>query len=377
MKDQTMQAVVLRSPKKLELIEAPIPVLRTEDEVLIQVKACGICGSDLRYWAGENPWALHTLGRHVDNPPNLILGHEFAGIVAAVNSKRYEPLLGKRVGVQAFRVCGRCGFCRSGRENLCRATTHIGHAQGWGNMDLYPGAYAEFCPAWGDLVFPLPDHVSFQEAAMGDIYCVAVHVVGRGSPAAGGSVLCIGGGPVGLCVAQVAKARGAGRVFVSEISPLARSIVEQFDIIAIDPTSEDVRDVISRHTGRATVGCIYDTVGTAETVAEALMMLEESGTYVNVAVHSARVDINMATLGSERTVTSSSNALYSDVREAYELIFSGRVNPAPMITHCLPLKQYQQGFDLLLQVPKQAYKVVFLPDRESRNDTGRSNGSRG
>ena len=113
-----MKAVVLTRPRSLELMDISRPELTEENHVLIKVHACGICGSDLRYWAGDNPWALHTLGKHVDNPPNIILGHEFAGEVVEVNSTAHEHLLGKRVGVQAFRACGRCDFCRSGRQNL-------------------------------------------------------------------------------------------------------------------------------------------------------------------------------------------------------------------------------------------------------------------
>ena len=230
-----MKAVVLRSPRNLELAEVPVPRLSGEDQVLIKVEACGICGSDLRYWAGENPWALHTLGRHVDNPSNIILGHEFAGIVAEVNAARYEHLLGKRVGVQAYRVCGACELCRSGHPNLCQQTIHIGHAQGWGQMDFYPGAYAEYCLGWADLLYPIPDGVSFPEAAMSDIFNVAVHAAGRASLRQGCDVLCIGGGPIGLSVAQVAKARGARRVFISETSPLARGVLAHYDFRVIDP----------------------------------------------------------------------------------------------------------------------------------------------
>ncbi len=350
-----MRAVILRSPGKLELAETPVPKLTAEEHVLIKVEACGICGSDLRYWAGENPWALHTLGHHVDNPPNIILGHEFAGVVAAVNSRKYEHLVGARVGVQAYRVCGTCGFCRSGRQNLCRQTIHIGHAQGWGAMDIYPGAYAEYCPAWGDLLYPLPDEVSFDEAAMADILCVAVHVVGRSELRPGSDVLCIGGGPIGLSVAQVARARGARKVFITEPSPVARQVLKQFDFVVIDPSRECVEEAVTR------VAAVYDSVGSAETINEGLKLLEESGAYVNLAVHSTQVTLDAALLASERTITTSSNAFYRDVAGAYDLIFSRRVNVRPMITHCFPLADYSRAFDMLLASPKQAYKVVFHP----------------
>jgi threonine dehydrogenase-like Zn-dependent dehydrogenase len=358
---KTMKAVVLRSPKVLELMEVPVPKLTQENHVLIQVRACGICGSDLRYWAGENPWALHTLGRHVDNPPNIIPGHEFAGVVAQVNSAPYEHLLGRRVGVQAYRVCGACDFCRSGRHNLCRHTIHIGHGQGWGEMDFYPGAYAEYCLGWGELLYPMPEQVSFPEAAMADIFNVAVHAAGRAQLRKGAGVLCIGGGPVGLSIAQVARAKGARKVFVSETSPLARRVLEQFHLAVIDPNGESIREVVAESTGRLGVAAIYDSVGSHETMCEALPLLEESGTYVNLAVRSTPWKLDAVVLASERTITTSSNAFYEDVREAYELIFSGQVRVSPMITHCLPLEEHQQAYDLLLRVPKQAYKVVFTP----------------
>ena len=150
-----MKAVVLRQPRQLDWADVPDPRLTAGHDVLIQVEACGICGSDLRYWEGDNPWALHTLGRHVPNPPNIILGHEYAGVVVKVNSPAYGHLLGRHVGVQSFRTCGKCDFCRSGSQNLCRNTIHMGHAQGWGQMDYYLGAYAEYCLGWADLLFPI------------------------------------------------------------------------------------------------------------------------------------------------------------------------------------------------------------------------------
>ncbi len=352
-----MKAVVLRTPKNLQLEDVPKPRLSGEDQVLVRVEACGICGSDLRYWAGENPWALHTLGRHVDNPPNIILGHEYAGVVAEVNAARYEHLLGKRVGVQAYRVCGSCELCRGGHPNLCKQTIHIGHAQGWGQMDFYPGAYAEYCLGWADLLYPIPEDVSFAEAAMSDLFNVAVHAAGRATLRPGCDVLCIGGGPIGLSVAQVAKARGARRVFISETSPLARGVLAHYDFRVIDPARESLRHALA-----GTVAAVFDTVGTGEIAAEALPLLEECGTYVNLAVHSSAWSFNAMLLASERTITTSSNATYEDVREAYELIYSRRVNVSPMITHCFNLSGHKQAFELLLSDPKQAYKVVFTPN---------------
>lgn len=357
-----MRAIVLKRPKTLELTDIPVYSLKEEDHVLVKVEACGICGSDLRYWAGENPWALHTLGRHIDNPPNLVMGHEYAGEVVKVNSKKYEHLLGKRVGVQAYRVCGKCNFCKSGRENLCRKMIHMGHAQGWGDMDYYPGAYAEYCLGWADLLHPIPDHVSYAEAAMADILCVAVHVVGRTNIYEGANVLCFGGGPAGLSIAQVAKTYGAKNIFISDPSPLAQEVISKYnDFIIINPDKEEVAEVIKNHIGDQKCIAIFDSVGTNEVVNTGLPLLEEQGTYVNMAVHNEQLEFNAQLLGSERTITTSSNAFYKDLNKAYELLNTGALDVKPWITHRFSLEEYEKAFDLLLQSPKAAYKVVFEP----------------
>ncbi len=257
-----MKAIVLKEPKKLELMNIPEPELTSENHVLIKVQACGICGSDLRYWAGENPWALHTLGRHIDNPPDMVMGHEFAGTVVKVNSSIYDHLLGKRFGVQSFRVCGTCKFCKTGRENLCKNMIHIGHGQGWDKMDFYPGAYAEYCLGWADLLHPIQDSLSFAEAAMADILCVAVHVVGRTRIYPGDNVLCIGGGPAGLSIAQTAKIQGAENLVLSDPSPLARKVISQFkEFRVINPYKNNIAEAVKKIIGLQKFTVIFDSVG--------------------------------------------------------------------------------------------------------------------
>jgi threonine dehydrogenase-like Zn-dependent dehydrogenase len=368
-----VKALVLREPRTFELVDVPRPRLTAPEHVLIEVQACGICGSDLRYWAGENPWALHTLGRHIPNPPDMVLGHEYAGVVVEVNDARYEHLLGERVGAQAFRTCGVCALCRQGHENLCKQTLHIGHAQGWGPLlderSLYPGAYADYCLAWADLLHPIADSISFEEETTRDFLGVAVHAWGRAGLAdmgtlADATILCIGGGPVGLSIAQVARAKGvgaSGRVVISEPAPTAQAVIENYPGIDwLDPTREDIGVALSSDGG---VAAVFDTVGTAETTALGLALLAEAGTYVNLAVHDTRLNLNALALGSERRMTTSSNALYRDEREAHGMISSGVVDMASMITHRFALEDYADAYALLLAEPKEAYKVVFVMDR--------------
>lgn len=357
-----MKAIVLCSPGKLELTDIPRFKLVAKNHVQVKVRACGICGSDLRYYAGQNPWALHTLGRHVENPPNMILGHEFAGEVVEVNAREHEHLLGKSVAVQSYRSCGTCAFCLSGKQNLCRDTIHAGHAQGWGKMEYYPGAYSEYCIGWADMLYPIDDCIGFGEAAMADILCVAVHANGCVKKIAGADILCIGGGPAGLSAAQVALVKGAAKVVILELSPIARDIISHYEgITVVDPGDSSSDEVLRGSTSTGNYSVIYDSVGSNETFAAALELLSESGTYVNLAVHDTELSFNAKNMGSERTITSSSNAFDRDIEEAVELLVSGKVDVGPWVTHRFPLEDFQTAFDLLLSEPKQAYKVVFEP----------------
>ncbi|MHC4520875.1 MAG: alcohol dehydrogenase catalytic domain-containing protein, partial [Planctomycetota bacterium] len=137
-----MKALVLKAPKTLAIMDVP-ETKPGPGQVLVRVTKCGICGSDVRYFRGENPWAKQTLGREIPNPRNIILGHEFVGVVEGTHDERDSDLIGKRVGVNTFITCGRCSFCKGGRENLCPNTKHLGHGQGWGKMEFYPGGMAE------------------------------------------------------------------------------------------------------------------------------------------------------------------------------------------------------------------------------------------
>ncbi len=355
-----MQAVVLTKPKTLQLLDIPKPVMTEKNHVLIRVEACGICGSDLRYWAGENPWALHTLGKHVDNPPNMVMGHEFSGVVEAVNSSEYEHLLGKRVGVQSYRVCGKCNFCTTGRENLCRDMIHIGHAQGWGDMEYFPGGYAEYCLGWADLLHPLDDDLDFASAAMADILCVAVHVSERVRIYDGANVLCIGGGPAGLGIAQVVETLSNVPVYISDPSPIAQNVLANYpQFTVIDPATVDLNEYLLEKNIK--FAAIFDSVGSGEMIQNLLPLLEEGGTWVNMAVHDTPVNMNAMALGSERTLTTSSNAFNSDLVRAYQLLNTGKLDVSKWITHTFPLDEFEQAFELLLQQPKAAFKVVFEP----------------
>lgn len=357
-----MKAAVLEAPGRLVVKDIPMRTCAA-DEVLVKVHACGICGSDLKYFKGENPWAQHTLGHHVDNPPNMVIGHEFAGTVTAVGHERFAHLLGKRVFVEPYNTCGLCDYCRTGRYNLCKATRHIGHGAGWDEMDYFPGGMAEYCPVWATHAYVLPDTISDEEATFLDPLAVAVHAVNVSRLLPGCSVLVLGSGPVGLLIAQVARAFGALQVSCTDVFDQALLAAAAVGIDnPIDVRTVNLVPLMLANTQNKGVDIIFDTVGSAETQEQALRLLAAGGTLVNLVSHADRLTYSLMDISGEKHITGSSNNLYGDVLTAIKLLDAGRVQVKPLITHRVPLADVSSGFDLLLDRSKSnALKVIVLP----------------
>ncbi len=360
-----MRAAVLLGKGAIGCQEVPVPSLR-EDQVMVRVEACGICGSDLRYLQGENPWAMHTLGEERPNPPKMILGHEFAGVVSAAGSPRWESLVGQRVAVQAFRGCGVCHQCRSGRENLCANTEHIGHGAGWKGLEWNPGAMAEQCPAWGEMCYPLPQRITFEEAVFLDGLGVAVHAVNRSGLRPGEVVCVLGAGPIGLSVAQVAQFRGARLVAVSDIyhKPLDTGRELGLDLV-VHGRREDVTQVVRAATEGLGADAVFEAAGAAETLHQALAVAAPGARIVLMASLTSGATIEPLRLAGERSVTVSANNNYRDYLTALQLLASGQVKVKPLLTHRFPITRVEEAFRVAAdKAASGALKVVVYPQKE-------------
>lgn len=334
----TMKAVVLEAPRRLALRRIPVWPIEDygdPDLVLVKVEACGVCGSDFRYYAGENPWALHTLGRHVDNPPGIVLGHEYAGEVVAVADGRNAGLLGRRVAPVCSKVCGVCPDCRAGRSQLCANTVHMGHGQGWGRREFYPGAYAEYVPAWGQGCYDVPAGIGSAEAAMMDILAVCVHVAGQGEIQAGRPVLMMGAGPAGQGIAQAARVLGAGLVAVTDIEARALELAARsgFDHVvdARDKTAAALAAEL-RAIAPDGFGTVFDSVGGRDSFDLGLGLLGKKGTLVNMAVHDLDIPVSFMRLSGERRLTTSSNFAAGDYPVALSWLAGGRFRVSDWLT---------------------------------------------
>ena len=189
-----MKAAVVTKPNAYEIIDMPIPALRDEYDVLIRVKAAGVCGSDPHLYHGENPMASYP----------RILGHENAGVVARVGDKVTRVKVGDRVVVEQIEYCGKCYPCRIGRQNVCENLKVRG-----GVLD---GGFREYFPCSEKAAYVLPDNVSFEEAALVEPFTIGAQATSRGRVEKGDVAFILGAGTIGSTIVQFCRLKGAATI---------------------------------------------------------------------------------------------------------------------------------------------------------------------
>lgn len=337
-----MKAVVLRKTNDLTVLDVPMPEIMP-DQVLVKMTHCGICGSDVRYLRGDNPWAKQTLGEKHTNPENIILGHEATGIVERVGNDCDPSLVGKRVALLAFGTCGECFYCKRGKEHLCPNTQHLGHGAGWSESQYYYGGMAEYVPIFAKWIFPLPDNVTNEAGSLLDPLGVAVHGIKKAGVSGGETVLIVGGGAVGALAIQVAKAKGARNVVLADISSPVLDVAQEMGAdYALNPETDDIAAAVMNASSGLGASAILDTIG-AE-LSDYLPLLARGGTYVTMTVTEKPQELRTVILAGERSITSSCNFQYPDYYEAISLLDQGKVDAVPVITHSFPLIEALEAF---------------------------------
>jgi 2-desacetyl-2-hydroxyethyl bacteriochlorophyllide A dehydrogenase len=305
---------------------APDPVPGA-GEVVIRVRAAGICGSDLHeYRAGRALYAIPF--------PRTAQGHEFAGEVVAVGAGVDDLAVGDRIAVQPMIGCGACSWCAAGRFSLCARLEHLGVAR--------PGGFAELCAVPRANAFGLPDAVPFEEAALLDCVAVAVHAVHRVALPIGSRVVVLGAGAIGLACAQLASAAGAAHVTIAARRPESLAVARSLGIDAVI----DVRDDAYRDLQGDVV---LETAGGSDAVERAVAVAGRAAAIglVGEAFGPTAFDFQLAM---ERELTIAPCWSYdtwagrSEFAAALDLVAAGRVRLAPAITHRFALEDIAAAF---------------------------------
>lgn len=340
-----MRAAVMTATRRIDIQELPIPEAGP-GEVLIRVRAAGICGGDLHGFIGTHPYR---------SKPPVQMGHEMAGDVVDVGLGVISVVKGDRVSVLPPRACGCCPICMGGAPNLCKNRLNLGTIQ-------WPGCFADYITAPEDSVFKVPSHVTHQEAAIAEPLSVAIHAVRRIGTVLGGSVAILGAGTIGLACVVAAREAGAATICVTDIADFNLGVANRFGAsLTVNSRQQDPVAVIREATGGRGVDSVLITAGFSSVLDQAIAMVRPQGMVVIVALFDDVVTIEQSysLISGEKVITSSWASTPQDFKTAIDLIASGRIKTKDFITHRLPLERTQEGMELLERRYEDCVKIIL------------------
>jgi L-iditol 2-dehydrogenase len=320
-----------------------------EDEVLVRVEACGICGSDVHGYDGSS-------GRRI---PPIVMGHEAAGTVASVGADVKNYFQGDRVTFDSTVYCGKCDYCARGQINLCDNRQVIGVSCGDYRRH---GAFAEYVVVPERILYPLPADFSFTDAAMLEAVSVALHAVKVSQAVGGETALVIGAGMIGLLTLQAARAAGCARVLIADVDASRLDLAKQVGAEEILHCSgaELVAEVLRLTNGKG-VDLAFEAVGRNETVAAAIDCTRKGGTVTLVGNIAPEVTLPLQKVVTRQLRLQGSCASSGEYPEAIQLIASGKIQVKPLITAVASLEEGPRWFERLHAHEPNLMKIILTP----------------
>jgi L-iditol 2-dehydrogenase len=320
----TMRASVMTGVRSLQIVDRPVPT-PGERQVLVEVAAVGVCGSDVHYY-------LHgRIGDFVVDEP-MVLGHELSGRIAAVGAGVDPERIGQRVAVEPQHPCRRCTQCKAGRYNLCP------------HMEFYAtppvdGAFCRYVLIDDDMAHPVPETISDEAAALLEPLSVAIATMRKARVAPGTSILIAGAGPIGVICAQTARAFGAARIVVTDLVAERREKALQFGATeTLDPTVVDV-------TAIEPVDAFVDATGVPAAVVSGIKAVGPAGHVVLVGMGADEYALPVSHIANHE-ITVTGVFRYTDTwPAAIHLVASGAVDLDGMVTGRYDLEHVGEALD--------------------------------
>jgi L-iditol 2-dehydrogenase len=343
-----MRALLLSEYKKLSVVDMPTPEMG-DDDVLVRVRACGICGSDIHGYDGST-------GRRI---PPLVMGHEAAGVIERVGRRVLGFSAGERVSFDSTVSCGACDFCRRGQINLCDHRTVLGVSCGDYRRH---GAFAEYVAVPSRILYKLPDALPFERAALIESVSIAVHAVGRHVPKPDDTVVVVGAGMIGLLVVQVLKAKGSRNILAVDVDPRKLALAHRMGATrTLNPKERDVTAAVRDVTGGRGADVSFEVVGHGDTVLTAIRSLRKGGTVVLVGNLSPAVELPLQEVVSREISVLGSCASSGEIPECIDLLARGVVDVDPIISLKAPLDDGPELFARLYGGDRTLMKVIIEP----------------
>jgi L-iditol 2-dehydrogenase len=338
-----MKAAMLNGPRDIRIEEVPDPVVEP-DGVIVRVRNCGVCGSDL------HPYKL--------SKERAIPGHECSGDIVAVGGNVKHLHEGDRVAAIGIRPCGECHWCQVGEADKCRR-------QIWPPHQRMPGGFAEYLSVPNvrvgfDTVVKLPDSLTYEQGATIEPLSIALYAVTRAQLKPEDTVVIIGAGTIGLLVLQVVKALGAGKVIVSGRRSKRLQLARDGGAdVVIDAATEDLVPAVREATNGADADVVFECAGVPVTLEQSIRVVHNHGRVVLLGIFEETVDWN-PNISIGRNV-SLLGCLGEDFPGTVRLLESGRADTRPLITHRFPLEQTKDAFEAALTADDAVKVMVDIP----------------
>lgn len=338
-----MKALMYEGPKQLRVVEAPKPEPK-HGEVLVKIKACGICGSDVHGYLG-------ITGRRT---APMVMGHEFSGQIEAVGegvSSAYQA--GDHVTVQPVKFCGECENCKKGNTNVCT------DKQFYGVLD-FNGAFEEYLCVPEKLLYKLPESVSFEEGALIEALAVSYCGVKKAGDLSGKNVLIIGGGTIGQLALMVAKTKNPKNLILSDLSNSRLETAKKLGAdYVINPNGKDFAEEVQKALGGEQVDIAIEAVGATPTVAQAISVLNPQGTCVWIGNSAKIIELDMqAVVTRELKVLGTYIYTHEEFGETIAFMEQEKLDFSPLISETIPLERAPELFEALVTETEKYLKVV-------------------
>jgi 2-desacetyl-2-hydroxyethyl bacteriochlorophyllide A dehydrogenase len=331
----------MTQPGRIEMREVPAPT-PGPGEVLLRIRRIGICGSDIHVWHGKHPYTSYP----------VVQGHEYSGTVEALG----PGVTGIRVGMKATArpqlVCGQCPPCRRGEYNVCNSLKVQGFQA--------PGCAQDLFVVPARRLVPLPDGMSFDNGALVEPVAVAARATGRAGDLRGLNVVVLGAGTIGNLVAQAARCRGAGNVFITDVNEFRIGLAAACGIDHVCNIREErLEDFANRLFGGGGFDVAFEAAGSEAALDDALRNVRKSGRIVAVGVFEQKPRVDISLLGDrELTLTGTLMYKHADYEQAVKWIAAGDIVTEPLITRHFPIERYAEAYRFIDEQAQQALKVM-------------------
>ena len=343
-----MKALVLKEYGRFsyEDVDMPKP---GKDDVLIRVKACAICGSDVHGMDGST-------GRRI---PPIVMGHETSGVIESVgeNVTKFKP--GDRVTVDSTIYCGECGYCLRGEFNLCDNRKVLGVSCSDYRLN---GAFAEYIAVPQRIVYRLPDNVSFEQATVIEPLAIALHAVKRSGASLNNTAVVVGAGMIGLLIIQLLKTAGCSRIIAVDKAREKLVMAEKFgaDVCLLSDTVNLYEKILAATSDKG-ADIAFEVVGIEETLLVALNSLRKGGSITLVGNLKQMVSFRLQAAVTRQISLFGSCASAGEYPDCLELISSGKVDIDSFISAVAPLSEGAGWFKRLYEKEPGLMKVILKP----------------